>query len=327
MHNDENIIDINSVEPTCLTKIVIAPRIKEVVQTSIDAYFNDKLVGRNPTYGPLGFVGPSGCGKSLVAKAVAASLGLDLKSINGHNLSGPNFYSFFLDANETTTCLLIDEAQGILPKNQERMLTILSEGKIEVPSRHTKKSCQLPIPKCPIILACMSEHSLIPAIRTRLRIYTRFDYYSLEELIAITKQRILALNWNVESDEVIKEICIRAKRTPRLALRNLQLCWNMTRSQDRDEITMEDTRRAFQLSEIDELGLDFLERSYLKIVSEESPIALNVIISRLSGGGIEVNTIKNVIEPYLIMERLITKEGSLRTITDIGRDHLKNTKL
>ena len=73
MDNNDNVVDVNSVEPTCLSKIVISPRIKEVVQTSIDAYFNDKLVGRKPSYGPLGFVGPSGCGKSLVAKAVAAS--------------------------------------------------------------------------------------------------------------------------------------------------------------------------------------------------------------------------------------------------------------
>jgi Holliday junction DNA helicase RuvB len=317
--------DVSVGEPTCLTKIRISPRIKEVIQTSIDAYFNDKMAGRNPQYGPLALIGPSGTGKSLVARSVGGALGLNINSINGHSLTGHNLYSFFLDANETTTCLHIDEAQGIAKPIQERILTIISEGYIEVPTVIMKKIRKMPVPKCPIIFSAMTEHSLIPALRNRIRLYCRFDYYLTEDLIEITRQRALALKWSIESDAVLQQICFRAKKTPRLALRNLQLCWNVTRSLDLDMITAEHADRAFKLSDVDEIGLDHLERSYLRILSEESPLALNVIASRLSGGGIEVQTIKNVIEPYLIQERLITKNGSLRQITDNGIWHLENT--
>ena len=326
MSSDDNTsADISYGEPTCLSRIRISPRIKEVLQTSIDAYFNDKMAGRNPTYGPLAFVGPSGTGKSLMAKAVSASLGLNLNSINGHSLSGYNFYAFFLNANATTTCLHIDEAQGIPKAVQERILTIVSEGYVEVPSGRTNRICKMKVPQCPIILSGMTEHSLIPALRNRIRLYCRFDYYSLDDLIEITKQRALALQWDIESDAVIQQICFRAKKTPRLALRNLQLCRNITRSKDEDVITVEHAQRAFQLADIDELGLDHLEQAYLKILHEESPMALNVIASRLAGGGIESQTIKTIIEPYLIQKRLITKDGSLRLITQKGEEHIAHT--
>lgn len=317
--------DFSVGEPTCLSKIRISSRVKDVIQTSVDAYFNDKMSGWNPKYGPLALIGPSGTGKSMVAKAVSAALGLNLTSINGHSLSGYNFYSFFLGANPTTTCLHIDEAQGIPKPVQERILTIISGGYVEIPSGSLRKISRMPVPPCPLIFSGMTEHSIIPALRTRIRIYCRFDYYSLEDLIEITRQRAFALRWGIESDDVLYQICIRAKKTPRLALRNLQLCWNVTRSLDLETIAIEHVKRAFELAEIDEMGLDHLERSYLKTLDAQSPMALNMIASRLAGGGIETQTIKTVIEPYLIQEQLVTKDGSLRCITNKGSYHLLNT--
>ena len=72
--------------------------------------------------------------------------------------------------------------------------------------------------------------------------------------------------------------------------------------------------------------MDYLERSYLRILQECSLLSLNVIVSRLAGGGIDTQTVKAVIEPYLIMEQFITKDGSLRLITEKGLTHLQNTQ-
>ena len=326
---NKNIIatDFSMGEPTCLSKIRTSRRIIDILTTHIDAFFNDQCAGREAKIGPLLLTGPAGTGKRLVAKACAATLGLNIKSINGNNLNYNMLCSFFLDANETTDCLFIDESQGIRPQIQERMLTILSENYIEIPSQSNKKKvCQIHVPNVPLILGCMSEHNLITALKSRMRIIARFDYYSIEDLIYIVQQRAILLNWQVESEQIYYEACNRAKRIPRNALRNLQLCWNVARSMDRDIITLEHAHRAFYLNENDEHGLDYLERSYLRILQEQSPLALNISVSKLAGGGINTQTVKTIIEPYMIMENFIAKDGSLRLITEKGLTHLQNTQ-
>jgi Holliday junction DNA helicase RuvB len=81
-----------------------------------------------------------------------------------------------------------------------------------------------------------------------------------------------------------------------------------------------DTIRAFELLDIDELGLDTLERSYLKELNKHETLKLNVISSKI---GLPTRTISAVIEPYLLRTELIHKDGSNRVITDKGKDHIE----
>jgi Holliday junction DNA helicase RuvB len=164
------------------------------------------------------------------------------------------------------------------------------------------------------------------AFRERMRIYCRFDYYSIEDLIEIVRQRTAVLNWQYESDEVLRVIAQAAKRTPRLALhRNLQTCWHVTRSHDRNVITLADVHEAFCHLQIDDLGLDQLDRSYLKILLEYGRLSLGVLSSKLS---LPILTIQRVVEPYLLKEDFITKDkSSFRVITPKGVEHIKNTLL
>jgi Holliday junction DNA helicase RuvB len=159
-----------------------------------------------------------------------------------------------------------------------------------------------------------------------VRINCRFDYYSLEDLIEIVRQRANALKWNYESDEVLKIIAQRAKKTPRLALNtNLQMCRNVTRSYDRNIITLTDVYKAFNYLQIDELGLDKLDRSYLKILLKSGRAHLGVISSKLALPSL---TIQRVVEPYLFKEGLITKDrSSLRLITREGMEHIEKTDM
>ena len=329
MTKKENIIiasDVSAAEPTCLDRIRGQKQVIDVLNSTIAAYFNDRMAGRKPVFGPVALVGPSGTGKTLIAKALHAELGnTDYKPVNGQNLgSTQNIYSYFLDANDNST-LFIDEAHGIKPKIQDQLLTILSERKIDIPStRGVNVTRRMPVANYPIIVATTHEYSLSPALRSRMKIYCRFNHYALEDLIEITRQRANGLHWQFQSDDVLKEICLRAKKIPRLALRHLQACWNVCRSLDLDMITIEHVKKAFELTEIDALGLDHLEKQYLTIVSADGPIALNVISSRL--GSVPSQTLKSVIEPYLLQEGLISKDGVLRIITEKGREHLDKSK-
>ena len=99
----------------------------------------------------------------------------------------------------------------------------------------------------------------------------------------------------------------------------------MTKSYDRDVITFEDAQEAFYHLQIDELGLDQLDRSYLDILLECGKTPLGVLSAKLS---LPSPTIQKVVEPYLLKEGFITKDkSSVRAITEKGRVHVESISL
>jgi replication-associated recombination protein RarA len=166
----------------------------------------------------------------LVAKALHAELGnLDLIETNGKMLSNASeWISILLSATENTT-VFIDECQGMNSRSQHILLTALSEKVIYIPKNNsTKYKRVIPLKNFTLLLATTHEYYLQDALRNRIRIYSRFAYYALDNLIEIIRQRCLALKWQIESEDILMEIAQRSKKTPRIALnRNLQMCWSV----------------------------------------------------------------------------------------------------
>ena len=320
--------DVNQVEITSLNKIQGQKKAIELLKVNLDAYFQSRQTGNPGSFGGVLFCGPSGTGKTLVAKALHAELGnLDLIETNGEMISNASeLIAILLSATKDTT-IFIDECQGMSSRSQNILLTALSERVIYVPKTGNNKSKRvIPLENFTLLLATTHEYYLQEALRNRMRVYCRFEHYSLEDLIEIIRQRALALKWDIESQQVLIEIAKRSKKTPRLALnRNLQQCWNVCSSQGRTVITMQDVTEAFRLLQIDELGLDELERRYLRILHTEGPSPLNVISSKLA---LPTQTIKTVLEPFFLQEGLIQKNKcSHRELTDTGKQHIENVQL
>jgi len=316
--------DVNQVEILSLSKIHGQRKVTDLLRVNLDAYFQSRSMGNPSTFGPVLLAGPPGTGKTLTARAIHAELGnLDLVEINGEMISNTNeLISILLSATEHST-VFVDEAQGIGPRSSHLWLTALTEKVVYVPGRSSSKSKRaIPLENFTTIMATTHEYCLTEALRNRMRIYCRFERYALEDLVEIIRQRALALRWEVESEEVLIEIAKRSKKTPRIALnRNLQMCWNVCSSQGRQMITMHDLNQAFSLLDICPFGLDELERDYLTILLENGPTPLNVIASKLA---LPSQTIRTVLEPYLLMEGLISKEkNSHRVITPKAEEHLK----
>ncbi len=322
--------DVNHVKITSLSQIQGQPQVIDNLELNLRAHFNIRSASGNSnlSFGPVILCGPSGTGKTMVAKALHAELGnLKLVETNGETINDKSeLYSVLINADSYTT-ILIDEAQALNSKAQHIPLTALSEKKLYVPvSVSSTCSYTIPLANFTMILATTHEYLLQDALRNRMRIHCRFNYYSVEDLIGIVRQRADALNWPYESDEVLRIIAQRAKKTPRQALhRNLQMCWNVVRSYDRDEITLEDVHEAFCHLQIDELRLDQLDRFYLEVLLESGRSSLGVLSSKLS---LPALTIQRVVEPYLLKESFITKaKSSIRIITEKGRKHIENTSL
>ena len=326
---EEEIIgtDVNQVEITSLSHIKGQPHIQELLRVSIDSFFTNRANNDKSSFGPVLLLGPSGTGKTLTAKAIHSELAnLNLVESNGEMLNNTlELSSVLLTADDNTT-VFIDECQALNSKAQHILLTAISEKKLYVPRGRTKNvKREIPLANIVYILASTHEFQLQDALRNRMRIYCRFDYYSIEDLTGIVKQRADALGWKYESIDILKELANRAKQTPRLALnRNLQMAWNICSSHDRTTITMEDVTEAFRLLQVDSLGLDTLPRAYLKQLAKHKSMKLNVLGSKLA---LPRQTIASVIEPYLLRTELIEKKGSDRAITDKGRIHLETTDL
>lgn len=256
--------DINQVEITSLSHIKGQPHIQELLRVSIDSFFQNRANNDKSTFGPVLLLGPSGTGKTLTAKAIHSELAnLNLVESNGEMLNNTaELSSVLLTADENTT-VFVDECQALNSKSQHLLLTAISERKLYVPRGRVKNvKREIPLANFVIILASTHEFQLQDALRNRMRIYCRFDYYSIEDLTGIVKQRADALKWEYESIDVLKELANRAKQTPRLALnRNLQMAWNVCSSHDRTTITMKDVTEAFRLLQVDSLGLDTLPRA------------------------------------------------------------------
>lgn len=320
--------DVNQVAITSLNHIRGQKKVTDLLKVNLDAFFQSRQNKTAGAFGPCLLCGYSGTGKTLVAKALHAELGnLDLIETNGEMLSSSGeLVSILLSATENTT-VFIDEGHGMSSRSQNILLTALSEKVIYVPKRGNSKAKRvIPLENFTLIVATTHEYFLQEALRNRMRIYARFEYYSLEDLVEIIRQRTFALKWDIESEQVLIEIAKRSKKTPRIALnRNLQQCWNVASARGKDIITMNDVQEAFKLIQIDELGLDELERNYLRILNQNGPTPLNVISSKLA---LPTQTIKGVLEPYLLQENLIQKNRcSHRELTSLGKAHIENIQL
>lgn len=317
--------DVNQFELLSLSKIRGQKKVTDLLKVNLDAYFQSRQTGKPSTFGPCLLCGPSGTGKTLVAKALHAELAnLNLIETNGEMLSNSTELISILVSATADTTIFIDECQGMNSRSQHILLTALSEKVIYVPRRGSSKNKRvIPLENFTLLMATTHEYYLQDAVRNRMRIYCRFEHYGLEDLVEIIRQRTLALRWDIESEQVLVEIAKRSKKTPRIALnRNLQMCWNVCSADGREVITIDDVQQAFTLLNICPLGLDELERKYLRILQQNGPTPLNVVSSKLA---LPTQTIKAVLEPYMLQEGLISKEkNSHRIITSIAQQHLNS---
>jgi Holliday junction DNA helicase RuvB len=311
---------INDAEPLLLERILGQPHVLVCLKMHLNAYWNDRQAGKNPSFGPVGLFGPPGVGKTLVAHALHAELGnTKFICVIGESLHAKeSLYSTLMEMDENTT-FFVDEAQGLCRSVQHILLKVLAERKLSIPSKFRKKDYQIDLPPFVSLFASTHEYTLQPALRSRIRIYARMNWYSPEDLARIIQQRAEALQWRYEDVAIFQQIADRSKKSPRLGLRLLETCYHVARSQEAQIITQDHVQEAFCLSDVDAQGLDALERSYLQALLESDKLRLNVIAARL---GLPTKTIQDVVEPYLLQEGYISKEGSERILLEKGKYHI-----
>lgn len=302
--------EINDVAPTSLNHIVGQQSVVAQVRVALDAAFED---GRKMDSCLL--VGPPGVGKSALASVIASETAAPFHEVIGQSITTPADLNAFLLTPKEKSVAHIDEAHELRRAFQTALYLALDKRQLFMGGGKSIQS--LPINDFTLLLSTTDEFCLLQPLRDRMRLVLRFEFYSEDELTTVLKHRAKNLRWELD-EQVLPLIAMRSRGTPRLALRLLQACHRVCRSQGETSITQDHLDRACVLEQVDELGLGPIEQRYLQIV-REGPKRLNVIASML---GLPARTIASVTEPFLLRAGLVMKDDQgRRQLTGQGYEH------
>jgi Holliday junction DNA helicase RuvB len=305
-------VEIDEVRPSSLSHLIGQKAVIAQVSTALDAAFED---GNRFDHGLL--VGPPGVGKSQLASVIAQEMATDFHEVLGQSITTLSDLNALLLEARTKDILHIDEAHQLDRRLQTALYLALDKQRVFGGRRLVQP---IPIADFTLLLSTTDEYCLLQPLRDRMKLTLRFEFYSDEELTLLLRWRCKALNWNIE-EGVLPMIAQRSRGTPRIALRLLQACRRVARSQGDHTITVPHFDHACQLEQIDDLGLGPTERKYLSILSE-GPIRLNVIAMIL---GLPTRTVAQVTEQFLIRAGLVDKDKfGMRQLTAKGVHHVRS---
>ena len=304
--------EVNDVVPSSLSHLVGQKQVIAQVRTAMDAAFED---GGRFDHSLL--VGPPGLGKSQLANVIAQEMAADFHEILGQSITNVADLNALLMAAKDKAIVHIDECHELDKTFQTTLYLALDKHAVFVNSRRLPQA--IPIADFTLLLSTTDEYALLAPLRDRMKLTLRFEYYTVEELTRVVRYRSRALDWEID-ENVLPLIAERSRGIPRFALKLLQSCRRVCRSQGEHSITLGHWEQACLLEQIDDLGLGPLERQYLSILAD-GPSRLNVIATIL---GLPTRTVAEVTEQFLIRSGLIDKDKSgMRQLTAKGLEHVR----
>ena len=313
--------EVNDCRPQVIEHFIAQTQVIDRCKVALEAAWNQET--KLPH---MLMQGGAGLGKTELSHILAREMGMDggLHEQLAQNIKKPcDLHAFLLTPKDREVCL-IDEIHELDPIAQTTLYRAMENQEIFLESRRGKKNRPIKIANFTIVAATTDPQKLLQPLRDRFRLVLDFQHYSSDELELLIKNRTKSLGWQVD-EEVFSEIAKRGKGTPRIALRLLESTRMTASAYNSDCITIEYFNKTCQLEGIDSIGLTGNEIKYLKILYESDGTArLNVIASRLS---LHAKNVSNIIEQYLIREELVTKQNSLRVLTQKGLEHIRTNYL
>ena len=308
----------NSLRPKLLKEYIGQDKVKENMKIYIEAA---KKRGE-----PLDHVllyGPPGLGKTTLANIISNEMKSNIKITSGPAIEKPGDLAALLTGLSEFDVLFIDEIHRLNKSVEEILYPALEDYVLDIiiGTGPSAKSIRLDLPKFTLIGATTKAGSLTTPLRDRFGIVHRLELYSVKDLCTIVERSAKILDIEIDRESSI-EIAKRSRGTPRIANRLLKRVRDYALVLGNGNIDLDITKHALNKLEIDELGLDNIDRKILKtliITYQGRPVGLDTIATTI---GEEVDTIEDVYEPYLIQIGYITRTPRGRVATPLAYKHL-----
>lgn len=273
-------------------------KVKERLMLMVEA-----AKGRNDALDHVLLCGPPGLGKTTLAHILSRAFGSEIHVTSGPQIERAGDLAGILTNVQHGDFLFIDEIHRLHPAIEEYLYPAMEDFKLDIiiDQGPSARSISLSLPKFTLIGATTKAGMLTRPLLSRFGITNRLDYYSPEELVIIIRRSASLLGVPIQDDGAL-EIGSRSRGTPRIA--NGLLRWVRDYAQVRADniITLEVARAALAMLDIDEDGLDEMDKRILEAVIYKyngGPVGLNSIAVAV---GEDEATINEVYEPYLILK-------------------------
>ncbi len=267
--------------------------------------------------------GPPGLGKTTMAGVIANEMGVNLRITSGPAIEKAGDLAALLTNLAPGDILFIDEIHRLNSTVEEILYPAMEDFAIDIimGKGPAARSIRLDLPKFTLIGATTRAGQLSNPLRDRFGVTLRLELYKPEELAQIVKRSAGILNIPIEDNGAL-EIARRSRGTPRIANRLLKRVRDFAQVMDNGIITDKAADRALKALEIDELGLDNVDRRILASIIQNfdgGPVGLNTLAAMV---GEETVTIEDGYEPYLMQIGFLNRTQTGRFATAAAYRHL-----